>query len=73
MFVVHTGGGVRVGVTGAGLVVFRVPKWKPRSPRRDQPVDQTRALDLVAPAERLDDALHVAATLAGVLDQVEIS
>src|ERR1700757_4940657 len=40
--------------------------------RGDQPVDQTRGLDLVAPAERLDDALHVAATLAGVLDQVEI-
>src|ERR1700739_5149702 len=38
----------------------------------DQPVDQTRGLDLVAPAERLDDALHVAATLAGVLDEVEI-
>src|SRR6478672_1578571 len=31
--------------------------------RGDQPVDQTRGLDLVAPAERLDDALHVAATL----------
>jgi hypothetical protein len=29
----------------------------------------TRGLDLVAPAERLDDALHVAATLAGVLDE----
>src|SRR5215472_12560587 len=27
--------------------------------RGDQPVDQTRGLDLVAPAERLDDALHV--------------
>src|SRR5246500_5157482 len=40
--------------------------------RGDQPVDQTRGLDLLAPAERLDDALHVAATLAGVLDQVEI-
>lgn len=40
--------------------------------RGDQPVDQTRGLDLVAPAERLDDALHVATTLAGVLDKVEI-
>src|ERR1700757_3089903 len=40
--------------------------------RGDQPVDQTRSLDLVAPAERLDDALHVVATLAGVLDEVEI-
>src|SRR5215467_11471604 len=40
--------------------------------RGDQPVDQTRGLDLVAPAERLDDALHVAVTLAGVLDEVEI-
>ena len=40
--------------------------------RGDQPVDQTRGLDLVAPAESLDDALHVAATLAGVLDEVEI-
>src|SRR5215472_15324085 len=40
--------------------------------RGDQPVDQTRGLDLVAPAERLDDALHVVATLAGVLDEVEI-
>src|SRR5215469_12587353 len=40
--------------------------------RGDQPIDQTRGLDLVTPAERLDDALHVAATLAGVLDEVEI-
>src|SRR5215471_12759921 len=40
--------------------------------RGDQPVDQTRGLDLVAPAERLDDALHVVATLASVLDEVEI-
>src|SRR6201987_3843779 len=40
--------------------------------RGDQPVDQTRGLDLLAPAERLDDALHVAAALAGVLDEVEI-
>src|SRR5215467_4110478 len=40
--------------------------------RGDQPVDQTRGLDLVAPAERLNDALHVAATLASVLDEVEI-
>jgi hypothetical protein len=40
--------------------------------RGDQPVDQTQGLDLVAPPERLDDALHVAATLAGVLDEVEI-
>src|SRR6201981_1167011 len=40
--------------------------------RGDQPVDQTRGLGLVAPDERLDDAMHVAVTLAGVLDEVEI-
>src|SRR6516162_3030095 len=40
--------------------------------RGDQPVDQTRGFDLVAPAECLDDALHVATTLAGILDEVEI-
>src|ERR1700746_598082 len=40
--------------------------------RGDQPIDQTRGLDLVAPAEHLDDALHVATALASVLDQVEI-
>ena len=40
--------------------------------RGDQPVDQTRGLDLVAPAKRLDDALYMAAALAGVLDEVEV-
>src|ERR1700730_9276780 len=40
--------------------------------RGDQPVDQTRGLDLVAPAERLDDALHVAATLAEILVSFDI-
>ena len=40
--------------------------------RGDQPVDQTRGLDLLAPAEHLDDALHVATALAGVLDEVEV-
>ena len=39
--------------------------------RGDKPVDQTRGLYLIAPAERLDDTLHVAATLAGVLDEVD--
>jgi hypothetical protein len=38
----------------------------------DQAVKQAGGLDLVAPAERLDDALNVAATLAGVLDEVEV-
>src|SRR6516225_1684072 len=40
--------------------------------RSDQPIDQARGLDLVAPAERLDNALHMATALAGVLDQVEV-
>ena len=40
--------------------------------RGDQPVEQPRGLDLVAPAERLDDALHVATALAGVLDKIEV-
>ena len=40
--------------------------------RGDQPVDQTRGLNLVAPAKRLDDALDIAAALAGVLDEVEV-
>jgi hypothetical protein len=45
-----------------------------RMPRRrgDQPVDQARGFDLVAPAERLDDALNVAPALACVLDEVEV-
>ena len=40
--------------------------------RGDQPIEQTRGFDLIAPAERLDDTLHVAATLTGVLDEVEV-
>lgn len=40
--------------------------------RGDQRVERARGLDLVAPAERLDDALDVAAALAGVLHQVEV-
>ena len=43
-------------------------------PRRrgNQPVDQAGGLDLLAPPERLDDALHVATALARVLDAVEV-
>ena len=40
--------------------------------RGDQPIDHTRGLDLIAPAERLDDALHMTTALARVLDAVEI-
>ena len=40
--------------------------------RGDQPIDQPRGLNFIAPAERLDDALHVAAALARVLDEVEV-
>jgi hypothetical protein len=40
--------------------------------RGDQAIEQVGVLDLIAPAERLDDALHMAATFAGVLDEVEI-
>jgi hypothetical protein len=40
--------------------------------RGDQTIDQAGGLDLVAPAKRFDDALHVAAALACVLDQIEI-
>jgi hypothetical protein len=38
----------------------------------DQAVEQAGGLDFVAPAERLDDALDVAATFADVLDEVEV-
>ena len=38
----------------------------------DQAIEQIGVLDLVAPAERLDDALHVAPAFADVLDEVEI-
>jgi hypothetical protein len=38
----------------------------------DQAVEHARVLDLVAPTKRLDDALDMAATLANVLDEVEI-
>ena len=37
----------------------------------DQAVEQAGGLNLVAPAERFDDALDVAAALAAVLDEVE--
>jgi hypothetical protein len=38
----------------------------------DQAVEQAGGLDFVAPAERLDDALDVAATFADVRDEVEV-
>jgi hypothetical protein len=38
----------------------------------DQPINQSRSLDLLAPAERLDDALDMAAALARILDQLEV-
>jgi hypothetical protein len=40
--------------------------------RGDQPIEQTRGFDLVAPPECLDDALDMATALARVLDQVEV-
>jgi hypothetical protein len=40
--------------------------------RGDQPIEHTRGFDLVAPAERLDDALHMAAALPDVLDEIEV-
>jgi hypothetical protein len=36
----------------------------------DQAIEQAGGLNLVAPAERLDDALDVATALADVLDEV---
>ena len=39
----------------------------------DQAVEQVGVLDLIAPAECLDHALDMAAALAGVLHQVEVS
>src|SRR5437868_10680319 len=42
------------------------------SGRGDQAVEQVGILDRIAPAERLDDALDVAAALAGVLHEVEV-
>jgi hypothetical protein len=38
----------------------------------DEAVEQAGGFDLVAPAERLDDALDVASALADVLDEVEV-
>ena len=38
----------------------------------DQAVEQTRSLDLIAAAKRLDDPLDMATALADVLDEVEI-
>jgi hypothetical protein len=38
----------------------------------DQAIQHPRGLDLIAPAERLDDVLDVATALAGVLDEVEV-
>ena len=40
--------------------------------RGDQVVEPFGVLDLIAPTERLDDALDMAATLAEVLDKVEV-
>jgi hypothetical protein len=40
--------------------------------RGDQPVDQAGGFDLLAPAERFDDALNVATGLARVLDEVKV-
>jgi hypothetical protein len=40
--------------------------------RGDQAVQHVGVLDLIASAERLDDALDVAAALASVLDEVEV-
>jgi hypothetical protein len=40
--------------------------------RGDQPVEQAGVLHLVTSAERLDDALDVTASLADVLDEVEV-
>ena len=40
--------------------------------RGDQAIKHIGVLDRVAPAERLDDVLDVAAALAGVLDEVEV-
>jgi len=38
----------------------------------DQGIEHVRVLNLVASAERLDDALDVATALAGVFDEVEV-
>jgi hypothetical protein len=38
----------------------------------DQAIEQIGVFDLVAPAERLYDALHMAPTLADILDKVEV-
>lgn len=40
--------------------------------RGDQAIEQVRVLDRIAAAKRLDDALDVATTLAGVLHEVEV-
>ena len=40
--------------------------------RGDQAIEQVGVLDLIAAAERLDDALDVTAALASVLDEVEV-
>jgi hypothetical protein len=40
--------------------------------RGDQAIEQVGVLDYVAAAERLDDALDVAAAVAGVLDEIEV-
>jgi len=38
----------------------------------DQAVEQVGVLDLVTPAERFDDALHMPPALADILHQVEV-
>src|ERR1700754_2901441 len=40
--------------------------------RSDQNIQQGGVLDLIASAERLDDALDVATALARILDEVEV-
>ena len=42
------------------------------SSRGDQAIEHVGVLDFIASAERLDDTLDVTATLASVLDEVEV-
>jgi hypothetical protein len=40
--------------------------------RGDQPIEQARGFDLIAPTKCLDHALDVSAALPRVLDEVEV-
>src|SRR5512134_3655590 len=51
---------------------FSAPFRRRQSPKCGSWVKKPRCLDLIAPAQRLDHPLHMAAALASILDEIQI-